>query len=190
MKKLLTFALTFSLVCCLASCNNSDDESSKTSDSQAAKANAQSTTTTTTASTTTTTTTTSATTTTASSQTTTTTTTEKTTTTTTTAATTTPETTTTAQTFDTSYYAWDETERYNTSIELDLYSAPDKNSEILYTVKPNTVFDVCGEVNDDWLAVIYNDQVVFANRWVLSKAYDISLETISIPPIYENPYNF
>ncbi len=189
MKKLLTFALTLSLVCCLASCNNSD-ENSKTAELEKRVAelesqiNEQSTTTTTTTSTTTTT---------ASSQTTTTTTTTEktTTTTTTTAATTTPETTTTTtQTFDTSYYAWDETERYNTSVELDLYSAPDKNAKILYTIEPYVILDVCGEVNDAWLAVIYNDQVVFANRWVLSKVYDISLETISIPPIYENSYNF
>lgn len=184
MKKILTFALTLSLVCCLASCNNSD-ESSKTAELEKRVAelesqiNEQSTTTTTTASTTTTTT---------AEKTTTTTTTEKTTTTTTnTAATTTPETTTTTQTFDTSYYAWDETEEYITVIELNLYSAPDKNSEILYTVEPNTVFDVCGEVNDDWLAVIHNEKVVFASKWVLQEVVDISLETLPMPPIDEIP---
>lgn len=32
MKKIITLALTFSLICCLASCNNSNNESSKTAE--------------------------------------------------------------------------------------------------------------------------------------------------------------
>lgn len=177
MKKLISLTLALCLTAGMTACGNSD-ESSKTAELEKRVAELESqleeqSTTTTTAATTTTT----------SSQTTTTTTTEKTTTTTTTAATTTPETTTTtAQTFDTSYSAWEQTERYNTSIELDLYAAPDRNAEILYTIEPFIVLDVCGKVNDDWLAIIYNDQVVFANRWVLHKAYDISLETLPTPP--------
>lgn len=94
MKKIITLALTFSLICCLASCNNSNNESSKTAELEKRVAELESqiseqstTTTTTTASTTTITTTTKKSTTTSM---------------TTTTATTTPETTTTtAQTFDT-----------------------------------------------------------------------------------------
>lgn len=164
MKKLLTFALTLSLVCCLASCNNSNNESSKTSDSQAAKANAQSTTTTTTASTTTTTTTTAE-------KTTTTTTTEKTTTT-----TTTPETTTTtAQTFDTSYYKYESSQLKVAKYDISLYAAPDKSSEVLYNSTEGAVLEIIGEANNDWEVALVDENIVFVEKFTL----DISTTSFS-----------
>lgn len=154
MKKILTFALTLSLVCCLASCNNSDDESSKTSDSQAAKTNTQSTTTTTTASTTTTTTTTAEKTTT-------------TTTTTTTTATTTPETTTTAQTFDTSYYKYESSQLKVAKYDISLYAAPDKSSEVLYNSTEGAVLEIIGEANNDWEVALVDGNIVFVEKFAI-----------------------
>lgn len=162
MKKTLTFALTLSLVCCLASCNNSDNESSKTSDSQAAKANEQSITTTTTASTTTTTTTTA----------------EKTTTTTTTTttATTTPQTTTTTtQTFDTSYYKYESSQLKVAKYDISLYAAPDKSSEVLYNLTEGAVIEVIGEVDNDWETVLIDENIVFVEKFTL----DISTTSFS-----------
>lgn len=166
MKKLLTFALTLSLVCCLASCNNSDNES-KTAELEKRVAelesqiNEQSTTTTTT---------TSATTTTASSQTTTTTTTEKTTTTTTTTttATTTPETTTTtAQTFDTSYYKYESSQFKVAKYDISLYAAPDKSSEVLYNSEQGAKLEIVGEVDNDWEVALVDQNIVFVEKFAL-----------------------
>lgn len=173
MKKILTFALTLSLVCCLASCNNSDDESSKTSDSQAAKTNTQSTTTTTTASTTTTTTTTAE-------KTTTTTTTEKTTTT-----TTTPETTTTtAQTFDTSYYKYESSQLKVAKYDISLYAAPDKSSEVLYNSTEGAVLEIIGEANNDWEVALVDGNIVFVEKFAIkvsTKLYTAAPIEIATP---------
>lgn len=161
MKKLITLALTFSLICCLASCNNSDNESSKISGLEKRVAELESqiseqstTTTTTTASTTNTTTTTKKSTTTS---------------TTTTTATTTPETTTTtAQTFDTTWYSFNAPEQLIATRSGELYAAPDKNSKILYTFEEGATFDVHGYANMDWLAVYIDDTIVFAENFKLA----------------------
>lgn len=153
MKKLITLALTFSFICCLAGCNNSDNENSKTAELEKRVAELESqiseqstTTTTTTASTTTTTTTKKSTTTS----------------TTTTTATTTPETTTTtAQTFDTTWYEYTSDETVEANYDVILYKAPDKNSEALYEFPAGTQFVVKGRANSDWLAVAMNDEIVF-----------------------------
>jgi hypothetical protein len=147
MKKLLTFALTLSLVSCLASCKDSD-ESSKTDELEKRVAELESqiseqsttTTTTTTASTTTTTTT------------------EKST---TTSTTTTSATTTTAQAFDTTWYEYSSDETVEANYDVILYKAPDKNSEALYEFPAGTQFVVKGRANSDWLAVVMNDEIVF-----------------------------
>lgn len=152
MKKLLTFALTLALVSCLASCNNSNNESSKTAELEKRVAELESqiseqstTTTTTTASTTNTTT--------------------------TTVIQTSAEITKTDN-ISTEYTKWGEMRQYTTSIDLDLHVAPDKNSAVVCTIKPYTYLNICGEVNDNWLAVMFNDQVVFANRWILFETYE------------------
>lgn len=147
MKKIITLALTFSLICCLASCKDSD-ESSKTDELEKRVAELESqiseqsttTTTTTTASTTTTTTT------------------EKST---TTSTTTTSATTTTAQAFDTTWYEYSSDETVEANYDVILYKAPDKNSEALYEFPAGTQFVVKGRANSDWLAVVMNDEIVF-----------------------------
>lgn len=146
MKKLITFVLTISLVSCLASCKD-NDESSKTADSQAVKANVQQSTTTTT-------------TTTAS-------TTEKTTTTTTTTAKTTTETTTTttAQTFDTTWYRFNEPYLAQTIGKGDLYAAPDTTSDVICSYEKGDVFEVYGYANDEWNVVYIDDQIAFISAF-------------------------
>lgn len=153
MKKIITLALTFSLICCLSSCNNSNNESSKTAELEKRVADLESqigeqstTTTTTTASTTNTTTT-------------------------TTVIQTSTE-ITKSDNISTEYTKWDEMRQYTTSIDLDLHVAPDKNSAVVCTIKPYTYLNICGEVNDNWLAVMFNDQVVFANKWILFETYE------------------
>ena len=142
MKKIITLALTFSLICCLASCNNSNNESSKTAELEKRVADLesqiseQSTTTTTTASTTT----------------------KKST---TTSTTTTSATTTTAQAFDTTWYEYSSDETVEANYDVILYKAPDKNSEALYEFPAGTQFVVKGRANSDWLAVVMNDEIVF-----------------------------
>lgn len=168
MKKLLTFALTLSLVCCLASCNNSDN-SSKTAELEKRVAELESQIS---EQPTTTTTTTAATTTTASSQTTTTSTT-------TTAATTTPKTTTTtAQTFDTTWYEYSYDETVEANYDVILYKAPDKNSEALYEFPAGTQFVVKGRANSDWLAVVIDTEIVFL------QSAPVSLVLTTPPEVY------
>nr|DAL73770.1 MAG TPA: protein of unknown function (DUF5016) [Caudoviricetes sp.] len=142
MKKLLTLLLTLSLACtALTACKDSD-ESSKTADSQAVKANVQQSTTTTT--------TTTAKTTTAS-------TTEKTTTTTTTTATTTPETTTTIY----PYQAYDSSELVTVDHLVEVYSEPNKDSDLLYVVTEGGTIEIVGKANDEWQAVSIDGRILF-----------------------------
>lgn len=139
MKKLLTLLLTLSLACtALTACKDSD-ESSKTADSQAVKANVQQSTTTTT--------TTTAKTTTAS-------TTEKTTTTT---ATTTPETTTTIY----PYQAYDSSELVTVDHLVEVYSEPNKDSDLLYVVTEGGTIEIVGKANDEWQAVSIDGRILF-----------------------------
>lgn len=143
MKKLLTLLLTLSLACtALTACKDSN-ESSKTADSQAVKANVQQSTTTTT--------TTTATTTTAS--TTTTTTTEKTTTT----AKTTTETTTTIY----PYQAYDSSELVTVDHLVEVYSEPNKDSDLLYVVTEGGTIEIVGKANDEWQAVSIDGRILF-----------------------------
>ena len=149
MKKLLSLTLALCLCAALVSCGNSD-ESSKTAELEKRVAELESqleqSTTTTTAATTTT------------------------------VVTTTPETTTTtAQTFDTSYYEYESSLFRVTKYDIDLYAAPDKNSEVLYSIKNGTVLEVIGEVDNDWEAVLINNNIVFVEKVTL----DVSTTSFS-----------
>lgn len=150
MKKLISLTLALFLCAGMTACGNSD-ESSKTAALEKRVAELESqleeqSTTTTTAATTTT------------------------------AVTTTPETTTTtAQTFDTSYYEYESSLFRVTKYDIDLYAAPDKNSEVLYSIKNGTVLEVIGEVDNDWEAVLINNNIVFVEKFTL----DVSTTSFS-----------
>ena len=156
MKKLLTFALTLSLVCCLASCNTSDN-SSKTAELEKRVAELESQIS---EQPTTTTTTTAAATTTASSQTTTTTTTTTAATTTTKATTTTPETTTTE--FPYQVYEVPQTVMVNGRVLL--FDSPTDTANLICEVIPGGTFEIIGEINSEWKVALIENRMLYVKN--------------------------
>lgn len=148
MKKLLTMLLTLSLACTALTACKDRDKSSKTAELEKRVADLESQ---------------------ISKQLTTTTTTSI-------ATTTVPNTTTTIKTFSTDYYAYDSSLYRITKYDIDLYAAPNKQSEVLYSLKKGTALEIIGEVDSDWEVALVDGNIVFIEKFTL----DVSTTTTII----------